>query len=455
MFRQRARLGLVTIVGLVMLAVTAGSATAAPFGHIGNGPLALVESTDAVVRMPQTVMSSNGDATIFWQRQDLLNDKWTFEFAQVDAHLAADPQTSPTGFDSTSTVQPDPLGVAAGPNGSSAIAQHYFDGSNWRIRVARVNGDGVIGTGKSISDAKKDSTIPLIALAANGNGVVAWLTDETGIGGWVLHWCTYSAAGATGPVQSANAKTTTIAGSPSLSISPAGVATLAFRLRDVAKNKYSLQAIRISAVGKVAKALTVVPLAAGLIDDLNQATAANGSTAIAWVNPLESGTNIRVAMVSAANVVKTTTGFSGSWPGATKPKVAVSSTGAAAVVWQEEGPAATQINAARVSTTAAVSTRRLLTSLAYDSFDPAISSGNDGSALITWTRFPLDLEGPPINGSVRYSTRGGLSKFEELNSGVDQTAGSTSSAATASGRVVIASQTESPSGSSIDAWCDF
>ncbi len=160
-------------------------------------------------------------------------------------------------------------------------------------------------------------------------------------------------------------------------------------------------------------------------------------------------------MLDSANALKATAGFTGTWPGAAKPKIAVGSTGAATVVWQEEGPDVNQIYAARISSSAVVGVKRLLTAASFESIDPAISCGNDGSAIISWTRFASDLVGPPTNSFVRFSTRGGFSSFIGMNSGTDETAGITSNASAPNGRSIIVSQLEGPSGSGLTAWSDL
>ena len=439
---------------LALLAL-AVPATAAPNALIGTGPFTpRLIPDEGGVYMPQVVASPNGDGTVFWQQLDLLTSKWTVNYVQIDSHYAVDGTVSAASYVSNNEVRPDPLGVAAGPDGAAAIAQHYYDGSHWRIRLGRIDSTGRIGTPLAISAATKDSNSPLVGLDSKGNGVVAWLTDETGAGGWVLHWCTYSAAGKTGAIQSANAKTTTVAGVPSISTSPAGVTTIAYRLRDVAKAKYSLQAIRIGANGKLAKSITVSAASPAIINTPAQATALNGYTALTWSAPSTSGNIIKVAMINPSGVVKVSNALGDVANNSTKPKIAVGSSGAAAVVWQEEGTDTTVVRAARITTAASASVTSRLSVPELNALDPQVSAGYDGSAVVSWTYCLPDFSSP-INGFVRYGTRGGMSPRRDMTFIGSETASITATASPPSGHAIIASQIEGTDTSQVEAWYDL
>ena len=396
--RLAAQSTITAVVATAMLLAPGTASAHSPAAHsaslgIGN-PIALWPtepgflSTYSATR-PDLATTPNGKSTVIWLAKTHFtlsgNDDFRVAYSRVDAKGLASPAVTDLGHDSVNAGTPNDPHVATAANGAAVIADQWHGATgNWRIEYSRVRPNGTHESAVTVSPANYYSNDPGVAVAPNGTAIVTWLSFISGNG--VPEYVTISPSGKRSAVKLVNNPANTTASSPSVAISPTGVATLVFVSTDAGGNN-SIVAARISPNGKLLKRLTISPSTPKVIISNNAqwvTTAPNGTTTAAWVTSDTIATDVvhaaQINSKNKASALKTVIGTSS----ALNPAVSAAPSGLVTLAWSQYDGSKNRIQAAHIAANGKLGGFTNLSSYSESGSHPSVSTDSSGTALIGW-----------------------------------------------------------------------
>ena len=179
-------------------------------------------------RYTEQLRSSHPDAAgetfAAWDLTDGTNVR-----VQLASHAPGQPWSAATNLSDAGADASAPS-LSLSSSGYGAIAWTRSDGAKQRMQVSRRSPGGVFGPADTISAAGVDASFPLVAVDAVGDIVATWMDPATN----VMHARRFVAAtgmwGTIDDLTPATNPSNQILFAPTLAISPAGVATIAWSL---------------------------------------------------------------------------------------------------------------------------------------------------------------------------------------------------------------------------------
>ena len=141
----------------------------------------------------QPALNSDGNALIYWREADTAPVSVTtsgFKELSPSAHLSVRSRTangalgsihqlSPNGNDAfNSAIEAPDHNIVFTDKGEGVAAWHAFDGSDYRIYVARMNTAGVWGSPIALSKSGKHAKLPNLAVTDDGTIAISWQRSD-------------------------------------------------------------------------------------------------------------------------------------------------------------------------------------------------------------------------------------------------------------------------------------
>jgi hypothetical protein len=346
------------------------------------------------VAEPHVAINDKGEAVAAWLQEDLAgHDQLT-----VSRHSGFDVWSSPMSVGVDGTLSAEDLDVAMDGNGQLFAASKYTNGGAIdKVRVTRVPKTGGV-TQVTVSDDSAET--PDIAVNSSGQAVVAYYNALAGDD--VVDTRRFNPANGTWASPKSVANTGVYLLDPQVSLGDNGSATVAYVLQD-ADSDFRVTWNRLNADGTQTSPAFISP--AG-VTSTNPTVAQNdaGAAVMAWSqNAAEVGYRTRAYTTAAW---ATASAINAGLSGATKPKAAISDTGAYLIGWADDGDLHGRYRG----------TPSVLPFVTYDSsaidFDvdqTSVGIDNEGNALVGGTYALPD----PANGAlhVKFVDAGGPTSY--------------------------------------------
>ena len=231
-----------------------------------------------------------------------------------------------------------------------------------------------------VSGAGADAFAPQVAVAADGDGVIAWQRD--GAGGQEVQAATVSESGAIGTPQ-----TLSSGGSnedPAVAVDDEGNAVVVWRRSN--GGDVVIQANTLSELGVPGSRQTVSDDAQDA-NDPAVGVDADGDALIAWTFGSGANRRIQAGVRTAAGQLELPDTLPDTGGAAVIPEVAMSDDGEAVVAWLGDDGTASRVRAVTVSAAGAIGPLATVSTAAVDAESVGVGIDDDGDAVISWLRF--------------------------------------------------------------------
>ncbi len=268
--------------------------------------------------------------------------------------------------------------VALDAAGNAIAVWMHSDGENSTIQARKRSAGGVLGDVQDISAADKVVTTPRVAVAPDGDAVIAWLFyNGTNLR---LQARARSKTGALSSIQNIS-PAGEFAFLPKVAIAPDGDALLVWQVLDGSNSR--IKARTLSAAGTLGSILNVS--AVGTVIDPDVAMDQDGNALIVWYgNPKIMARSVSAA--GALGTVRKVTDF-----GQT-PKVAMNTDGDAFIVWKAMG-----IDGRAYTKAGKLKPVQTFNGPSSSPFDPQVGMDAAGDAVVVWAN--------GVNGSIQIELR--------------------------------------------------
>jgi phosphoserine aminotransferase len=376
---------------------TSGAALATPLGSwLPNPPIDL-SATGGNAENPQVATGPDGATTIIWRRVS------GSSYIVQAATRAANATTFSTPIDVSTTGQnAGSPQVAIGPDGTTTITWHRYDGSNFIVQAAtRAANATTFSTPINLSGTGGDAENPQVATGPDGTTTITWRRSNGS--NYIVQAATRAAGATTFSTPIDLSATGGHAYYPQIAVAPDGTTTITW-YRSNGSNTI------VQAATRAANATTFstpIDLSATLqnASSVQVATGPDGTTTITWHRFNDAGDRIVQAATRAANATTFSTPIDVSTTGqnAGSPQVAIGPDGTTTITWRRYNGSNYIVQAAtRAAGATTFSTPINLSTTGQNAESPEVATGPDGTTTITWTR---DNGNGPGSGPMR-STEG-------------------------------------------------
>ena len=392
------RIGKLASVAVIVLATAAGVASASATIPTTALPLS---ATGEDVNDPQVAVDPNGNAFYAWVRDE--PGAGTLKFIQA-ARVSSTGTVGTVHTVSIGTESASSPAIAASSDGTGIVVWQEFQSgsSDRRIRSARINANGTLGTTQTMSNLANDVTDPDVGIDGTGKALVVWTNLD---GNDAIEARTRSAADALGSIEDAASQATVDAQTPDLAVAPSGVAILAFHragaLEDVRFRRRLANGTWDG--GNFGTGLRANPVA-GTRDSPQVAVDPTGDAdaVVVWRETFSGNTVIqsrRVESTETEDLAGPLGNPSDSSQNADQPQVDVDGNGIAYLTWRRSNGTVTVPQFRFLSTSGfpGATTHNLNPTGALSADQPQVAVDTAGNATFVW-RFGLNIETRSLPG---------------------------------------------------------
>lgn len=292
--------------------------------------------------------------------------------------------------------------VGMDDSGRAVTAWSAFDGSFNRVQARRRTAAGGLGPIVTLSVAGNHGVNPRLAVAEDGDAIVAWMYQRPGVSEFRIQARRISASGALGSIQTLTPPDK-FANLTSVDINAAGDAVIAYFISGE------------SAKVQVLKAVGATPPATPLGVDTFHPSAgidADGDVVAAWVvsDGVEKRVQVRRRTASGTLTSPQFLSAAGQDVLSVPPAIAVEDDGDAVVAWSRSDGSTNRVQTRKRTAAGALSSILTMSVVGREADMPTISMDDDGDAIVAWH---LGGENGRIQARRRTST-GELSPIRTL-----------------------------------------
>ena len=272
--------------------------------------------------------------------------------------------------------------VAIDPAGDSVAVWTRWDGSDWRVQVRDRSAAGVLGPARTISNAGRDASHPVVAVDPAGNATIVWSRYD-GLN-WQIQARTLSTFGVLGAAPLDVSDPVLSNSEPQVGADAAGNIVMTWIANDGVTDR--IQARTLSPAG-----------ALGPVHELSTpgrntwapqlAVAPNGDTAMTWIEFDGVNERIYARTLSAAGVVGGLVPISAAGQDGHYSQVAINANSDAQLVWERFDGADNRIQTRSLSAAGVRGPVTTISDAGQDANFPQLSIDGAGNTFFAWQRF--------------------------------------------------------------------
>ena len=323
-------------------------------------------------------ISANGLTIIAWERSDGADVRIEARTRSNGGVLSAVQTISPAGQDAT---EPD---VAIAPNGDAVIAWERSDGTDVRVQTRARSAAGVLSAVQTLSPAGADAIRSRVEIDADGDAVYAWQRPGPG-GTQIVQGRVRRNTGVLTSVQGLS-PTSAISYSPDLAVTPGGDAVFTWARFETVTFQQQIQTRARSAAGVFSPIQTISPTGASASRPHVGVSPATGDAVYVWEGFDGSHLRATTRTRSAAGVLSAVQPISAAGQNAVAPEVAVDPNGNAVYAWERSDGTNTRIQARSRTAAGVFSAIQTLSDPGANASDVEHDVDAEGDAVFTWER---------------------------------------------------------------------
>lgn len=352
-------------------ALLAGAVGAPPASAAWTAP-AYLSAAGGDDYVPEVAVDDDGDYLFAWQRYDGTNFRAQVRTLSAAGTLGSVQTISPAGSNAYHPA------VEMDSDGDAVLGWDRDNSVGRRTRVRTLSAAGALGVNQPVSNAGTDGFSPQLAVADDGDAVLAWFEADSRLYGRTL-----SAAGALGPIVPISD-----AGQPAypgdVAVDPAGNAVFTWYRSD--GTDLRVEARTLSAAGVLGAVQSISDAGQNALAP-DVAVDAAGNAVMTWHRFDGSNDRIQARTLSATGILGSVRTLSDAGQSAFESLVELDASGNAVVIWYRSDGSNLRIQARTMSSVGTLGLVKTLSSAGQDATMPHLAVADDGDAVITWQRF--------------------------------------------------------------------